>query len=212
MIYLGAEARVLEPQSAKLCISVVTVRPAGFWIRLVAGVIDLILLGIPLIVFASFLSVAMGSWRAFLDLHPGQTPEQIHALFGPVFLALTLGFFVLIEWLYFAGLEHSSWCGTVGKFVLGLYVGDDRGNPLSFWRASLRFASGRLLMHVPYAGLYYFFVDCVCIGVVPGRRAIHDMLSGCGVLRKSAGDEFGERYLRESGVVHRSGKTKCFAR
>ena len=149
-----------------------------------AGLIDLILLGIPLIVFVSFLSVAMGSWRAFLDLHPGESPEQIHALFGPVFLAWTLVFFILIEWLYFAGLESSSWRGTTGKHVLGLYVGDDRGNPVGFWRASLRFAGGRLLMHVPYAGLYYFFMDCVCIGVTPGQRAIHDMFSGCRVLRK----------------------------
>ena len=149
-----------------------------------AGLIDLILLGIPLIVFVSFLSVAMGSWRAFLDLHPGESPEQIHALFGPVFLAWTLVFFILIEWLYFAGLESSSWRGTTGKHVLGLYVGDGRGNPVGFWRASLRFAGGRLLMHVPYAGLYYFFMDCVCIGVAPGQRAIHDMFSGCRVLRK----------------------------
>jgi uncharacterized RDD family membrane protein YckC len=164
---------------------VVTWRPAGFWIRLVAGIADLIILGIPLIVFVSFLSVGMGSWRAFLDLHPGESPEQIHALFGPAFLAWTLVFFILTEWLYFAGLESSSWRGTVGKFVLGLQVGDGHGNPVSFWRASLRFASGRLLMQVPVVGLYYFFVDCVCIGVAPGKRAIHDMVSGCGVLRKA---------------------------
>lgn len=172
-------------QTAKLRISTLSWRPAGFWIRLLGGLMDLIILGIPLIVFASFLSVAMGSWRAFLDLRPGQTPEQIRALFGPTFLVLLLIFFLLIEWLYFAGLESSSWRGTPGKLVLGLYVGDDRGNPVSFWQASLRFAGGRLLMHVPYAGLYYFFVDCVCISVVPGQRAIHDRLSGCRVLRKA---------------------------
>ena len=182
---LGAEAEILGTQSAEVRISTLSWRPAGFWIRLLAGFMDLMILGIPLIVFASFLSVAMGSWRAFLDLRPGQTPEQIHALFGPTFLALLLVFFLLTEWLYFAGLESSSRRATPGKLALGLNVGDDRGNPVSFWRASLRFASGRLLMHVPYAGLYYFFVDCVCIGVVPGQRAIHDMLSGCRVLRKA---------------------------
>ena len=180
MIYLGAGAKVVNVR-----ISVVNLRPAGFWIRLVAGLIDLIILGIPLIVFVSFLSVAMGSWRAFLDLRPGETPDQIHALFGPTFLALTLGFFVLIEWLYFAGLESSSWRGTPGKLALGMYVGDANGNPASFWRASLRFLCGRLLLHVPAVGMYYFFVDCVCIGVAPGKRAIHDRLSGCLVLRKA---------------------------
>jgi uncharacterized RDD family membrane protein YckC len=165
--------------------SVVTLRPAGFWIRLVAGLIDLTILGIPLAVFASFLSVAMGSWRFFLELPPGETPDQIRALFGPSFVALMFGFFLLIEWAYFAILESSSWRGTVGKFVLGLYVGDDHENPVSLCQASLRFTSGRLLMHVPAVGPYYLFVDCVCIGVNPGKRAIHDMVSGCRVLRKA---------------------------
>lgn len=172
-------------QTAKLHLSAVSLRPAGLWIRLVAGIIDLILMGIPLIVFVSFLSVGMGISKAFLGLHPGESPEQIRAAFGPAFLAWTLGFFILTEWLYFAGLESSPWRATLGKRVLGLYVGDDGGNPVSFWQASLRFASGRLLLQVPHAGVYYFFVDCVCIGVVPGKRAIHDMISSCRVLRKS---------------------------
>jgi hypothetical protein len=41
------------------------------------------------------------------------------------------------------------------------------------------------LAHVPVLGGYYFVVDCLCVGLVPGRRAIHDMLSGCLVVREN---------------------------
>jgi hypothetical protein len=52
------------------------------------------------------LSVAIKSWRSFLDLHPAETPGRIQAVFGRTSFALALGsFFLLIEWLYFAALE-----------------------------------------------------------------------------------------------------------
>ena len=56
---------------------------------------------------------------------------------------------------------------------------------MDFWRASLRFCGGRLLAHVPVLGGYYFVLDCLCVGLSPSKRAIHDMLSGCLVLRES---------------------------
>ena len=158
-------------------------RHAGFWIRFAATIIDFVILALPLAVFVSFLSVAMGPWMAFLKLHPGETREEILAQFGPKFLSLSLGFFALISWLYFAALESSSLRGTLGKRVLGLYVGDLGGNRIGFWQASRRFFAGRLLMQVPYVGIYYFVVDCACAGLTPGKRAIHDMLAGCQVLR-----------------------------
>jgi uncharacterized RDD family membrane protein YckC len=165
-------------------------RRAGFWIRCAAAILDLILLGIPLAVFVSFLSVVMGISTAFLDLRPGQPPSEILARFGPTFLFLSLCFFVLMGWLYFASLESSRWRATLGKRLFGLYVTDVRGNSVGFWRASGRFACGRLLVHVPVLGSYYFLVDCLCVGVTPSKRAIHDTLSGCLVLRESVGQVF----------------------
>jgi uncharacterized RDD family membrane protein YckC len=165
-------------------------RGAGFWIRCAAGLIDLILLGIPLAVFVSFLSVAMGISTAFLELRPGEPPREILTRFGPTFLFISLCFFMVMGWIYFASFESSQWRATLGKRLLGLYVADARGNPVGFWRASGRFAGGRLLAHVPVVGSYYFVVDCVCIGVTPSKRAIHDMLSGCWVLRESVDRAF----------------------
>src|SRR5271163_1738794 len=146
-------------------------RSAGFWIRLAAGIIDLLILAVPFSVFVSFLSVGMKISKDFLDLHPGEAPSEIMTRFGPRFLFLSLCFFVVSSWLYFAFHESSSWRATLGKRLLGLYVGDKGGMPVGFWRATLRFFSGRLMTHVPVLGGYYFLADCLCIAVSPEKKA-----------------------------------------
>jgi uncharacterized RDD family membrane protein YckC len=160
-------------------------RGAGFWMRFFAGMIDLVILAVPFAVFVSFLASGMGMAKDFLELHPGEPPSQILTRFGPHFLFLSLCFFAVSSWLYFAFSESSSWQATLGKRLLGLYVGDRGGRRVGFWQASLRFFCGRLLIHVPVVGGYYFLVDCLCIAVLPECRAIHDWASGCRVLRES---------------------------
>ena len=159
-------------------------RPGGFWARFVAGMIDLVILAVPFSVFVSFLSVDLHISKDFLELHPGEAPSEILTRFGPRFLFLSLCFFAVSSWLYFAIHESSSWRATLGKRLLGLYVGDQGGRPISFWRASLRFFSGRLLIHLPVVGGYYFLADCLCIAILPEKRAIHDLVSGCRVLHE----------------------------
>jgi uncharacterized RDD family membrane protein YckC len=164
-----------------------TDRYAGFWLRVAAAIIDLIILAIPLAMAVSYLSVAMGSWRAFLKLHPGQSPEEIVAAFGHAYLFAILCFFIVSGWLYFALFESSPWQGTLGKKFIGLSVADLQGNRVTFGRASGRFFGGRLLAHVPFIGSLYIAVDCICAGLTSRKQALHDMLSGCLVLRKNEG-------------------------
>src|SRR5271156_4554161 len=164
-----------------------TERYAGFWLRVPAAIIDLIILAIPLAMAVSYLSVAMGSWRAFLALHPGQSPDEIVAAFGGPYLFLILCFFIVIGWLFCALCESSAWQGTLGKKFIGLSVADLRGNRGTFARASGRFFGGRCLAHVPFIGSLYIAVDCICAGLTTRKQALHDMLSGCLVLRKNEG-------------------------
>jgi len=82
--------------------------------------------------------------------------------------------------------ESSTWHATLGKRLLGLYVTDASGQPVDFWRASLRFCAGRLLVHIPVLGGYYFLLDCLYVGLTSQKRAIHDLLSGCMVVRETA--------------------------
>ena len=46
---------------------------------------------------------------------------------------------MILQWLYFAGMESSSYQVTLGKQALGLVVTDDHGQRLSFGRATGRF-------------------------------------------------------------------------
>jgi uncharacterized RDD family membrane protein YckC len=155
---------------------------------LIAATIDLLVLAIPLAVFVSFLSVAMGISTAFVNLRPGEPPGEILKAFGSIFVDVSLGFFVLMSWLYFAILESSGWRATLGKRVLGLYVSDLFGGRLSFARATARFFYGRLFAHIPLVGIYYFLIDGLCVLSTPRKQAIHDMLAGCIVLRETACD------------------------
>jgi uncharacterized RDD family membrane protein YckC len=157
--------------------------PAGFGVRLVAALLDFLILAVPFAVFVSFLSVAMGISVDFLKLNPETPPSEILLRFGPNFLTYGLCFYVVSGWAYFALCESSKLRGTPGKLLFGLYVADHKGQSVSFGLASLRFLFGRLLMHVAVAGYYYFLVDCLCVGLLPGKRAIHDRMSGCFVLK-----------------------------
>jgi uncharacterized RDD family membrane protein YckC len=158
---------------------------AGFWIRLIAGLIDLAVLIVPFCVFVSFAAAATGISNPFFDHRAGTPLNNSLKELGPSFLALCISFFALQSWLYFATSESSAWHATLGKRFLGLYVADLSGKPVDFWRASLRFCTGRLLVHIPLLGGYYLLCDCLYIGLNPRKRAIHDVLSGCLVLRET---------------------------
>jgi uncharacterized RDD family membrane protein YckC len=175
-------------------------RHAGFWIRVFAGLIDLVAVLIPFSVAVSFAAVEMGIWNDFFfNLRAGQPLPERLAQRGPTLVGIGVAVFILVGWLYFAFAESSTWRGTLGKHTLGLYVADEEGNPINCWRATKRFLFGRLLVHVPIIGVYYFLVDCLCIVVLARKRAIHDVLSGCLVLRESSpGFEFVNQPTRDS--------------
>jgi uncharacterized RDD family membrane protein YckC len=140
-------------------------------------------LAVPFAVFVSFLSVGMRLSNDFLNLRPGMPPSEVLMRFGPRFLHISLSFFIVLSWAYFAGLESSSWRATLGKRVLGLYVADAHGRRIAFARATCRFLGGRFLAHIPPFALYYFLIDCICAGFTPRKQALHDIFASCLVLR-----------------------------
>ena len=88
---------------------------AGFWLRFVATIIDLIIV--------SVVSAFIGAFIASGD-ESGAVSGMLN-LFG--------------DWLYCALMESSKFQGTVGKLVLGLIVTDDQYRPISFGRATWRY-------------------------------------------------------------------------
>jgi uncharacterized RDD family membrane protein YckC len=151
---------------------------AGFWLRVVAAIIDSFVVGIPLgIVFFLLFASALPEL-----MHNQEDPTALLFMFLPRFILLGL-IYLIGSWLYWAKMESSSWQASLGKKALGLYVTDLNGRRVSFGQASGRFWAGRGLGIVPYLGGLYFLIDCFCAGLTGRKQAIHDMIAGCLVLR-----------------------------
>ena len=80
-------------------------------------------------------------------------------------------------WLYYALMESSPLQGTLGKAAVGLRVTDQRGNRISFARASARFFS-KLLSAIT------FDVGFVIAALTPKKQALHDLIASCLVIKR----------------------------
>jgi uncharacterized RDD family membrane protein YckC len=138
---------------------------AGFWRRFLASLIDGILVGAALYPLNVVLSLVLGRVIEARDT----ASDQWRALAVWLIVWLTLCF--VLNWLYYAVMESSSWRATLGKRALGMAVTDPRGNRISFGRATgryfARFLSGLLL------GLGYLIQPFTA-----KRQALHDMIAG----------------------------------
>ena len=146
---------------------------------MVAAIIDGFIIGIPVMILIVLLFAS-----ALPELMHNPDPTTIIFTFLPRILLIVL-IALIGSWIYFGKMESSSWQATLGKKALGLYVTDLWGRPATFGRTSGRFWAGRGLANVPYLGGLYFLISCICAGLTERKQALHDMIAGCLVLRKS---------------------------
>jgi uncharacterized RDD family membrane protein YckC len=161
---------------------VAAVAYAGFWLRVVAAFIDGIVIAIPLTPI--FIVLLLPIFRNMQSPQDFQDPTALMRIMAPK-IGLILLIMTLASWLYWALCESSAWQATLGKKILGLYVTDMSYNRASFGRTSGRFFAGRFIGSIPYVGGMYFFVDCLCVAFTARKQAIHDIIAGCLVLRKT---------------------------
>ena len=91
---------------------------AGFWIRSIAGIIDLILLIVPFAVFISFFAAATGISNPFFNHRAGTPLNETLTQSGPTFLFICLCFFAVESWLYYALSESSRLARNSRKALL----------------------------------------------------------------------------------------------
>ena len=152
------------------------VQYAGFWLRLVAYLIDSLLSGVAFVVLLIPILVFSGVMPVIGRIASGEDPgENIAALIVSFVVAGVL--LLAGVWLYYALCESSSWQGTIGKKALNLKVTDMAGNPVSFGRASGRFFARFITRMIPL-GIGY-----ILAGFTEKKQAIHDMIASCLVLR-----------------------------
>jgi uncharacterized RDD family membrane protein YckC len=147
---------------------------AGFWLRFVAFIIDsIVLYFIATIVTLPFLAT-MGL-RGVMRGHLPMSPEEWMPLMGAF---IRLAFIrTVLNWLYYALLESSTWQATLGKKALGLEVTDVEGRRISFGRATGRFFAKIISALI-------LFIGFIMAGFTERKQALHDMIAGTLVIRK----------------------------
>ena len=141
----------------------------GFWIRVLAAIIDAVLLRVvvaPIHLFFGGLGLA------------GMMSGVPHARMG---LGLLGGGVTLIAlffggWLYEALMESSSYQATLGKMVCGMKVTDLYGNRISFGRAT-----GRHFAKILSAML--LGVGYIMVAFTERKQGLHDLLA-CTLVRR----------------------------
>jgi len=149
---------------------------ATFLQRLVAYIIDLILIGFLQAVFISPLLGLLGLGLALGDDFSQSEKITFFSIFAGVGIAVYLVVFIL-GWLYFALFESSSRQATPGKIALGIIVADTNGERLSFPKATLRYFG-------KYLSGMFFMIGYIIAGFTERRQALHDFIAGSIVLKK----------------------------
>ena len=131
---------------------------AGFWRRFVAMLIDFFILTLCQIGLVILLVVSA---------------EEIINQFGGLIDLL----WVIIFWLYVAGMESSSKQATLGKMALGLQVTDSEGNRTTFLRATGRnMAKSLSFMTLMIGYLMAAFTE--------KKQGLHDIVADCLVIKR----------------------------
>ena len=146
--------------------------PAGFWRRLGAAVVDAILLAAVL----ALQSLVIVSLTVIGMTIAAPHASNIELPAAQILVAIVI-VQLIISWLYSALLTSSAWRATLGKRLAGIEVTDLRGDPISFARATARYATKRLALMTFYFG----FLMCA---VSASRQSLHDLIAGTLVVRR----------------------------
>jgi len=139
---------------------------AGFWLRVAAILIDgVILVGI-------FFAIAF-----FIGVYAGAVGADVDDWFSNDRYTWIDFLYLVLQWLYFAGLESSSAGGTYGKRILKIKVVNLQGKPISFWHATGRFA-GKFISGIT------LMIGYLMAGFTRKKQALHDMMASTLVIKK----------------------------
>ncbi len=143
---------------------------AGFWLRLVASLIDSMVMLIPV----TIISFGVGFFVFFLVEAGGTADDEAVEMLAGVLAQLVS---LVSGWLYYALMESSRYQATLGKMALGIIVTDIKGNRLNFSRATGRYFGKIVSALICYVG---FFMA----GFTEKKQALHDLLASTLVVMK----------------------------
>jgi uncharacterized RDD family membrane protein YckC len=152
---------------------------AGFWLRVVAHLIDDVLLGIGIgiLVLIGVAMVGIDSIRSTIEGMNGEDFQMPGAMISAIFFVALAS--IVLVWIYNAAMESSRHQGTLGKMALGLIVTDLQGRPIGFAHATGRYFAKII------TGLIPLGIGYAMAGFTEKKQALHDMIAGCLVLRRT---------------------------
>lgn len=134
---------------------------AGFWIRVVASIIDTLLLFaalFPLRLLVGSVVTLLGM-DAYLPLHDVMLARRIARIVTGIVLALA----------YRAGMESSPYQATLGKMAARLKVIDQEGQRISFARGAARYFS-------KYLSTLSLGIGYLMVAFDEKKQALHDRI------------------------------------
>jgi uncharacterized RDD family membrane protein YckC len=134
---------------------------AGFWKRLAAYMIDVLIMIVPMFI--------IGFIVGFFAISSASTEMEMEAFLAGA-EGITRIINIIIAWVYFAAMESSSKQGSLGKMALGIKVTDYKGKKISFGKASGRFFSKIL------SGII-FCIGFLMIGFTSKKQGLHDIMA-----------------------------------
>lgn len=138
---------------------------AGFWIRLLASLLDGVILLVAAICIMVLTGVPMEHMMDFINVElEGYTWQQ--------------SMYVFLSLLYVILLPASTLQGTLGKAALGLKITDVNGERISVWRSL-----GRALSEI--LSTIILFIGYIMIAFHREKRGLHDIIARTYVIRES---------------------------
>jgi len=151
---------------------------AGFWMRLVAFIIDAIIIGVlQSFVFVPILGVlGISIFNSTPDM---SDPDQVAGMVATIAAAMGTVWILamIIQILYFTFMESSKYQATVGKLALGLMVTDVNGAKLDFTKALVRNLC-RIISNIT------MLIGYIIAGFTEKKQALHDIIAGTLVVKK----------------------------
>jgi uncharacterized RDD family membrane protein YckC len=156
---------------------------AGFWIRFVAYLIDVLIISVALTAVIFVICIIIGIGAALMGVHNNPFGDSNSNNANPALVGLIIvgelvifALELLVFWLYFAKLESGPAQATFGKRIFGLRVTDLQGERLTFGRASGR-TFGKLV------SIMTMYVGFIIAAFTERKQALHDMIAGTLVIK-----------------------------
>jgi uncharacterized RDD family membrane protein YckC len=152
-------------------------RYAGFWIRLIADLIDTALLTV-VSWFLELMILGLIYWSGLLATYKGHAVAGFNDAFNPFFLQVFNGILYALIAIPYYVWGHCRYGTTYGKLPFRIYVVNSADlMPISLKQSWIR-CVGYIVSYLPFCAGF------VMAAYHPRKRALHDLLAGTVSIRK----------------------------